>query len=249
MSTVITAGNISSNFNMVGDGSGILEFRTGTGTGTTALTISAAQKSILACTALSTASNGMIEYNGTAFYGTPQSTQRGILPSMQYFRVNTAYTGTDVSTAQGVFGVSVTLTGSTVYEFEGLYLLSKSAGTTSHAVQYNFGGTATINNIGGLVDTQFATASFDVPLITAGNRGLAGFVNNSVVAVYTSTSAAQFHTVHVKGTVSINAGGTFRPQYTLTAAPGGAYTTNIGSFFKIYPIGVSGSNTSIGTWA
>jgi hypothetical protein len=249
MSTVITAGNISANFNMSGDGTGILEFRTGTGTGTTALTLSAAQKTILACTALSTASNGMIEYNGTAFYGTPQGTQRGLMPSAQYFRLNAGLVGADSTSAQGIFGVSVTLTGSTVYEFEGLYLLSKTSGTTSHAVMFNFGGTATINNIGGFVDQQFASSSFDVPSLNAGNHGIAGFVNNSVVAIYTSTSATQYHTVLVKGTVSINAGGTLRPQYTLSAAPGGAYTTVAGSYFNIYPIGASGSNTSIGTWA
>ena len=48
---------------------------------------------------------------------------------------------------------------------------------------------------------------------------------------------------------TFDAGGTFIPQYQLSAAPGGAYTTQIGSYFKLSPLGVSGSNTSIGTWA
>jgi len=53
----------------------------------------------------------------------------------------------------------------------------------------------------------------------------------------------------MKGTVSINAGGTFIPQYTLSAAPGGAYSTVAGSFIRIAPIGASGSAINVGTWA
>ena len=55
-----------------------------------------------------------------------------------------------------------------------------------------------------------------------------------------------FITVRVKGTVSVNAGGTFNPQYQTDAAPGGAYTVAIGSSFKIWPIGASGANVSVG---
>ena len=51
------------------------------------------------------------------------------------------------------------------------------------------------------------------------------------------------------GTVSINAGGTFTPQYQLSAAPGGAYSTVAGSYFAIWPIGTAGANTSVGPWA
>ena len=51
------------------------------------------------------------------------------------------------------------------------------------------------------------------------------------------------------GTVSVNAGGTFIPQYSLSAAPGGAYTTAAGSYMKISPLSASGSATNIGGWA
>jgi hypothetical protein len=58
-----------------------------------------------------------------------------------------------------------------------------------------------------------------------------------------------FSTLQVKGTVSVSGGGTFTPQYILSAAPGGAYSTVAGSYFLIYPISESGSNTSVGAWA
>jgi hypothetical protein len=71
--------------------------------------------------------------------------------------------------------------------------------------------------------------------------------NQAIIAATTATSL--FISARITGTVSVNVGGTFIPQYTLSAAPGGAYTTSAGSYFAIWPIGSSGSNTSIGTWA
>ena len=53
----------------------------------------------------------------------------------------------------------------------------------------------------------------------------------------------------LKGTMSIGTGGTIIPQYALSAAPGGAYTTQIGSYFKAWPIGASGTNINVGSWA
>ena len=44
------------------------------------------------------------------------------------------------------------------------------------------------------------------------------------------------------------AAGTFTPQYTLSAAPGGAYSTMANSYFLIYPIGSAGL-INVGTWA
>ena len=64
-----------------------------------------------------------------------------------------------------------------------------------------------------------------------------------------NSSATVYWSFILKGTVSVNAGGTFIPQYTLSAAPGGAYTTQAGSYMKISPLAASGANVSIGTWA
>jgi hypothetical protein len=69
------------------------------------------------------------------------------------------------------------------------------------------------------------------------------------VVTGSSSTAGLFRTIKINGTVSINAGGTFIPQYQMSAAPGGAYTAQIGNYFKISPLGASGSNTSIGTWS
>lgn len=210
--------------------------------------ISGTDNFVLNGDSLGTAVAGALDYNGTALYFTPAGTQRGVVPGAQFFRLDSGLAGANVNTAQNVFGVGVTLSGSTVYAFEAFYGLSKTAGTTSHTVGLGFGGTATINNIGywGFSDSESAFAYAG----TAGNLG--GFYTqtaSNTAATLASTAATLVRTLRITGTVSINAGGTFIPQYTCSAAPGGAYTTAAGSFFLIYPIGASGANVNVGTWA
>lgn len=172
----------------------------------------------------------------------------GRIPSMQLFRLNADLAGANVNTAQSVFGVGVTLAGSTVYAFEAIYVFSKSAGTTSHSFGFGFGGTSTLNNI--IYATSYGQLSSSTP---AGSDAAAGFFVSNTAANTTATAgtttANNSRMFIVRGTVSINAGGTFIPQYTLSAAPGGAYSTVAGSYFAIYPLSASGANTSIGSWS
>lgn len=213
-----------------------------------AVTISGTDNFVLNADSLGTAAAGAFDYDGKVFYATPQGTQRGVVPGAQFFRLDSALVGSNVNTAQSVLGVGVTLSSSTVYAFEAVYALSKSAGTTSHSVGLGFGGTATINNIsyaGGLASNSTAfttdsTGAIGIYVQTAANTT---FSNGA------STAATLARTYTIKGTVSVNVGGTFTPQYTLSAAPGGAYTTALGSYFMIYPISTSGANTNVGTWA
>jgi hypothetical protein len=201
-------------------------------------------------TLIGTAAAGNIEYSSPIFTGTPIGTQRGIVPTQQYYRLNSAVAGANATGAQNIFGVGVTLSASTVYEFEAIFVLSKSAGTTSHTIGLGFGGTATANNIG--YYAQFEPIAGSIP--TAGTSASAvAFMFSNTLSNNTLTPAYATATFYgiclLKGTVSINGGGTFIPQYTLSAAPGGAYSTAIGSYIRIAPVGASGSNTSVGAWA
>lgn len=170
----------------------------------------------------------------------------GRVQAYQYYRLNAGLAGANVNTAQNTFGVGVTLVASTVYEFEIVVALSKSAGTTSHTFAVGFGGTATLNNIAYSIVRYGNTTSFATETTSSGY-----FIQTAASTVLTGaiTSANVFQTLVIKGTVSINGGGTLIPQYTLSAAPGGAYTTAAGSYIKISPLSASGSNTSIGSWA
>lgn len=197
-------------------------------------------------TNLTTATAGAVEYDGKVIYSTPAG--RGVSPSMMFYRLNSSLSGSNVSTAQSVFGVGVTLAASTVYAFEANYLFQKTAGTTSHTFGLSFGGTATINNIlySGSYNSESAAPASDY--ISSAGTIFVTVVTNFTVGL--STSSASFTRQQIiKGTVSINAGGTFIPQYQLSTAPGGAYSTIAGSYFAIWPIGAAGANTSVGPWA
>jgi hypothetical protein len=173
----------------------------------------------------------------------------GIHQAYQYYRLNSTVAGSNATGAQNIFGAGVTLAGATVYEFEIMVAFTKSAGTTSHSVSFGFGGTATLNNIGYSVINKTNNTSF-VNLATTDTTQM--FIQTAAATAITgtSTSAVINFVLNIKGTVSVQSpGGTFIPQYTLTAAPGGAYTTQIGSYMKISALSAAGAVTSIGSWA
>ena len=201
----------------------------------------------LTANTLSTAVAGTLEYDGITAYYTPLGTQRGVVPAEQFFALNAGLAGSQVLTAQNILGVGVTLSASTQYEFEITFQFAKTAGTTSHTIALGFGGTATVNNI--IYDVTTNTNQTVLNTFNAGGSTNTYNTAASTVATNAITAATVYPSGVIKGTVSINAGGTFIPQYTLSAAPGGAYTTQAGSYMKIKPIGVSGANVSVGTWA
>ncbi len=185
----------------------------------------------------------------------PQAVTAGLgtvrLPGEMIYRLNSTQAGSNVNTAQSILGVGVTLAGSTVYQFEGVYALTRASGSSaSHSIGIGFGGTATLNNITYQLAGQYNGAGFTSTTTLIANT-LPWYIqtaSNTVLITGISTTP-NYLMLLVKGTVSVNAGGTFIPQYTCSAAPTTAYTTAIGAYFKISPLGASGANISIGTWA
>jgi hypothetical protein len=195
---------------------------------------------------LTTPASGAVEYDGKVIYTTPAG--RGVSPSMMSYRLNSNFVGANSSVAQPLFNAGVSLASGTVYAFTSDFLLSRTAGTTSHTLGILFGGTATLNNI---FYTAYVTgATVAPPTISSGTTSAAHI---SVATLANLTSATALSTIQYGytyyGTVSIDSGGTFIPQYKLSTTPGGAYSTIAGSFFNIWPIGAAGSNTSVGPWA
>lgn len=181
--------------------------------------------------------------------GTNWTSTTSLVPTF-YYRLNTAVAGANATGAQSVFNVGATLVGSTQYEFELVFALSKTAGTTSHNVTLSFGGTATLNNIiFNIYGTTLAASITPLNTMIINALGYAVSTGASLLTVTACVTATTTLTYIIKGTVSVNAGGTFIPQYTLSAAPGGAYTTQIGSFVKLTRLGASGANINVGSWA
>jgi hypothetical protein len=170
-----------------------------------------------------------------------------LIPNADIFRLNAPLAGANATGAQNMLGVGVTLAAGTVYAFELVFGINKTAGTTSHTISLGFGGTATINNISYFITRIGSGTTFIDTSVTS----LSYLVQTAAATALTSaiTTAGRYDIGNVKGTISINAGGTFIPQYSLSAAPGGAYTTAAGSFMIIYPIGAAGANTNVGGWA
>jgi len=140
---------------------------------------------------------------------------------------------------------AINLQGSTSYQFESVVSLLKSAGTISHTVALGFGGSATLNNISYIALGQNSASSSS--LAVANNSA---FVSSATPTVLTNaiTSATEYVYFVLRGTISVNTTGTIAPIYALSAAPGGAYTTQVGSYFKISPVAVAGADVNIGSW-
>ena len=161
------------------------------------------------------------------------------------FRLNADLAGSNATGAQNIFGKGVTLLASTIYAFDIVFGLSKAAGTTSHNISLGFGGTASLNNIyWGPINPTSVVASGFVAAQTAAFSSATLTVSTGAL-----TTAATRTNFRIKGSVSINASGTFIPQYSLSAAPGGAYSTLAGSYVQIWPIGAAGADINIGGWA
>lgn len=219
------------------------------GTLTNALTLATGTASLAplklqAGTNLTTATSGVIEYDGTVFYQTPNtSSSRGVTPGFSYYRLNADLVGNTGTTAQKVFGVGLSVAASTTYAFEYVYYLTKTAGTNAHTVNLNFGGTATFNNaLHESTVTSNVTSGLNAAIVTTNTL--------STNLSYTLTGTAAIQLIWVgRGTFSVNAAGTVIPQYTLSTSPGGAYSTAAASYIAFWPIGPSGSNNSVGNWA
>lgn len=194
-----------------------------------------------------TATAGTIEYDGKALYMTPQGTQRGVIPGVQHFSVYSGLAGSNATGAQNILGVGVTLSSSTAYAFDADFNFFKTAGTTSHTFSFQWGGTATLNKI---ATNIFSTDSANGYVTLT--RSVGKYVLESAgPVVLTGAITNAFYTVNLRltGIVHITSGGTLIPQYALSAAPGGAYTTSAFSYMNIWPIGTTGANVSVGTWA
>lgn len=154
-----------------------------------------------------------------------------------FVRLVSDRSGSDVNTAQDVFDTGASkflLPGSTTYEFEAIYYITRSAGTTSHTTSVLFGGTASIASI---AYTITSTTTTGAPTATTNCQKLKSKVATATVATTTSTSATENIVIELKGILSISASGTIIPQFQYSAAPGGAPTIEANSYFKLVPLG------------
>lgn len=165
-----------------------------------------------------------------------------------YYVLQNGSAGFNSTGVQGIFGtnndgrgIGVRVTDETMYQFELGVTLIKTAGTTSHTISTAFSGTANLNFIYYQVHRSDGNGGMNIISNVYGSVA----VNTAAATVTTGalTAATQYYNILLKGVVSVRTAGTLIPQYSLSAAPGGIYTTQPGSYFTLISI-----PASQGTW-
>jgi hypothetical protein len=197
---------------------------------------------LLSASLRDTAVAGDIEYDGKAAYITTAAGNRGILGGAHYVTLTADGAGTDVDTAQAVFGAStITLPAATTYAMEGVYHIH-TAGTTSHQLGLLFAGTATLTSIG------YSACATNAATEVLGALSCIWVAVATVTNVSPATATATHHTILINGTVRTNAAGTFIPQYKWSAAPGAVTAILANSWLRLTPLG-SNTVAAVGNWA
>lgn len=204
---------------------------------------------------LTTVGAGSVEYDGVAFYASPNAGYRGVVPNTTAHILNAARAFTNVATAQQIFATNINLIASTTYMFEMVINKARtaSAGTTinAHTLNLSFTGTAVLTSISyNAVVSRSATDN---------SPNASTIVNYSTAAssvIGASFSGLNEYTdIIIKGVVRCGATpGTFIPNLTYSVAPittptAYADNVNIGSYINFFPVGSSTVTTVGNVWS
>jgi hypothetical protein len=206
-------------------------------------TASIAPIQFTAGTNLTTPTAGAMEYDGKVPYFDFAASQRGVVNSEQFVTNSSDTTLTNGTAAQSIFAAAndtLTVLGSTTYEFEALYYIT--TGATTHTTATVFGGTATLTSIGYWAELWSVT---DGTINTTAPSTLRVATGGSTVL--NATSAATATTIRLRGIIRTNAAGTLIPQIAFSADPTGTLLGKTNSYFRLWPVG-SNSVVSVGPW-
>jgi hypothetical protein len=200
---------------------------------------------------LPTAQAGVMEYDGRVLYFTPQDQERGVIPAQQWYVLNADRSLTFATTAaQSLFGVGAHVSNSTRYHFRIKATISRSTGTNNTALTLGWRGTATLARISYTVISALGAAATPATTYLYENTLVANFTNQlTVTSVNSPPDSAD---VVITGIIDVGSTGVgyVDPYISWTgAAAAGSVTVAALSNFEIYPVGVTGANTSVGNWA
>ena len=183
---------------------------------------------------LTTAVAGSVEYDGSFFYATKETTSgRGIIPVNQTFRLTSNVTafGTAINDFYGA-NSSINLAGSSVYEIEFFaYFLKSTAGTATFTLTASSAPTQITGYYTGSGITGINVAAAP----TTGYTGSAAATTAAFAATGSLTTAVN-HAYKFNVTVITNLATTFKLQLTQGA---GTATPLTGSYYKVNRISSS----------
>lgn len=144
-------------------------------------------------------------------------------------------TGTSVQSAFPTTGDVFTLEGSTTYEIEGYYRITKSGTTCTVGMAFALGGGASVTSIDYCVISQSAAVN------TVGQTQDTTSVNQVAATVVTTTATTAVW-MKFSGLIRMNAGGTVTPQIIFSASPTSPVMT-ANSYIKFTKIGTNTEDT------
>jgi hypothetical protein len=200
---------------------------------------------------LSTAYPGVMEYDGRVLYFTGQDQERGIVPNQEWYVLNADRGLTYASTApQSLFGVGAHVSNSTRYWFRLKATVSRSAGTNNTALTLGWRGSAVLAKLNYTVQSSIGAVSTPTSSTTYETTLVAGFtVQNTVTG---TSNPPDSTTLVIQGMIDVGATGAGYVEpfisWTGTTAPGSVTVSSL-SYFQLFPLGVTGSNTNVGNWA
>lgn len=138
---------------------------------------------------------------------------------------------------QALFGATedtITLASETTYHVEAMVWLVRSAGTTNHTINWDWGG---VLGTGGSATWMFDVTNPDFNNIGAVHRVM-GTDLNAATLTAPNTSANEGLTISVRGVVRTGTGtAVVLPGLAYSAAPGGVPTLKANTFMRFWPIG------------
>jgi hypothetical protein len=187
---------------------------------------------------------GALEYDGKALYFCPATSQRGLVQAHSFAAIASDFTLAAAAGVQAAFPAAndvLTLSATTAYLMEGLYIMNTGATTHTTALAFALGGGATVTSFEYLVDSWSAAAN---------TIGVSQVVHVSGVAskVINATSTAVWTLIRFRGLVRMNAAGTITPQINFSANPTGTNLMKVGSYITFTPMGLN-TVASVGNWA
>lgn len=195
-------------------------------------------------TVTSSATGSAIWFNGSVYHANTVSGADRVIDAEQFVFINSApVTLVNSSTsAQAIFPASIdtlTVEANVLYFFEAIIYLG--TGATSHTTAFGLGGTATFNSV--MYFSELVSAAATTVATTCSYLEVLA----ATATVLNAASTAVTTKIMLKGHFYVSTGGTIIPQVTFSAGPTGTCQTNIGSFFRCFPVGVAVS--SVGPWA
>lgn len=190
-------------------------------------------------TNLTTATAGVVEYDGTCFYNTPAASSRAVNSTEYVCVMNGTHTLTSQTAAQAIFNSTangaVTLPIGT-YIFECQFQLTGMS-TVTGGFGFALGGAATFTQ-------GWSSLAVNAAAVTASNAQMT-YDTAANTAIGTASTAGVAHAM-IKGIIRVTGAGTVIPQVSLITAA--AAVVAINSYFKCYPVG-NGTVTTVGNWS